>query len=87
MESEVQAGIELFKKECEKILPGISIVIPVRPTAGAFLVSFSFDGFRTYGTIHEDDFADWGEGTDLLALRRQAEQFITKWREGKKSPH
>ncbi len=65
MEEEVKAGIEKFREAREQSLPGIKIVIPVRPTAAAFLVSFTFNGTRTYSTILEDDFADWGEATGL----------------------
>jgi hypothetical protein len=62
MEDEVKAGIEKFKAECSRQLPGISLVIPVRPTGANFLVSLTFNGQRSYLTIHEDDFAEWGEG-------------------------
>ncbi|MBN8555892.1 MAG: hypothetical protein J0L93_10645 [Deltaproteobacteria bacterium] len=61
MEEEVKVGIENFRKECEKRWAGIQLVIPVRPTGGNFLISFTLMGFRTYGTVHEDDFADFGE--------------------------
>jgi hypothetical protein len=63
MEDEVKAGIEKFKAECSRQLPGISLVIPVRPTGANFLVSLTYHGQRSYITIHEDDFAEWGEGS------------------------
>lgn len=61
MEIDVSQGIELFKSHLASKLHGATIVIPVRPTGGAFLVSVTHQGFRTYLTIHEDDFADWGD--------------------------
>jgi hypothetical protein len=63
MEDEVKAGIEKFKAECSRQLPGISLVIPVRPTGANFLISLTYNGQRSYVTIHEDDFAEWGEGS------------------------
>lgn len=65
MEEEVKAGIDKFKAECARLLPGVSIVIPVRPTGANFLISFTYQGHRTYRTIHEDDFADWGEADGI----------------------
>jgi hypothetical protein len=78
MEEEVKAGIEKFKAECSRILQGVHLVVPIRPTGGAFLVSFTHDGIRTYGTIHEDDFADWGEGQNLEAMKTCAKESIQK---------
>jgi hypothetical protein len=83
MEAETQLGIDLFKAECEKVLPGCALVIPTKPTGGAFLVSITSEGFRTYATILEDDFADWGEGNNLLALRREALALVNKWKSAK----
>jgi hypothetical protein len=64
MEDEVKAGIEKFKAECSRQLPGIALVIPVRPTGANFLVSLTYNGQRSYITIHEDDFAEWGENSE-----------------------
>ena len=83
MESEVKAGIDRFRDACEKILPGIVLVVPVKPTQGAFLVSFSHEGFRTYGTIKEDDFADWGEFSDHPEMLKMAGQCVRKLLDGK----
>ena len=65
MESEVQAGLAKLRAECERQLPGIQLVIPVKSTQANFLVSFTYNGQRTYATIHEDDLADWGEANDV----------------------
>jgi hypothetical protein len=65
MEEEVKAGIAKFQEECTRLWPGVQLVIPVRPTGSNFLVSFTWNGFRTYGTIHEDDFADLGETNEM----------------------
>ncbi|MDB5038466.1 MAG: hypothetical protein JWQ35_1994 [Bacteriovoracaceae bacterium] len=78
MEEEVKSGIERFKAECEKRLPTIKLVIPIRPTGGAFLVSFTHNGVRTSGTIHEDDFADWGEGTNIDAMVSVVKDSVNK---------
>jgi hypothetical protein len=78
MEEEVKAGIDKFKAECEAELPGVTFVIPSRPTQGAYLVSFTFQGFRTYATIKEDDFADWGEGISTASDMRQEVLKITE---------
>ncbi len=79
MEEEIKTGIHKFQTECERLLPGIKLVIPVRPTQGAFLVSFSHGGQRTYGTISEDSFAVWGESNAAdTELKTQAQQFVSK---------
>jgi hypothetical protein len=62
METEVALGIEAFRKACSERWPGVQIVIPVRPTGANYLISLTWNGLRSYTTIHEDDFADWGEG-------------------------
>lgn len=64
MEPEVKAGIERFREALESECPGIQLVIPVRPTGANFLISLTSEGMRTYITIHEDDFADWGEASE-----------------------
>ena len=81
MEDEVKAGIQKFKAECSRQLPGISLVIPVRPTGANFLVSLTYEGQRTYLTIHEDDFADWGEAA---SDDRSIENFVREALENKK---
>jgi len=79
VEEEVKAGIQRFKEECERQLPGIALVIPVRPTQASYLVSFSFQGQRTYGTVHEDDFADWGEGLETQhSLSQEVAKYVAK---------
>jgi hypothetical protein len=78
MEEEVKAGIDKFKAACAEKLPAIKIVIPVRATGGAFLVSFTHEGERTYGTIAEDDFADWGEEQNLESMQKLVTSFIEK---------
>ena len=79
MEAEVKAGIEKFKAECERQLPGIVLVIPVRPTGANYLISLTHEGHRTYTTIHEDDFADWGENVEQAAsLKGVVNDVITK---------
>ena len=83
MESEVKVGIERFREACEQILPGIQIVVPSRATGGAFLVSFSHEGFRTYGTIKEDDFADWGEENAHPIMLKTARESVRKLLAGK----
>ena len=83
MESEVKAGIDRFRAACEQILPGVQLVIPTRSTGGAFLVSFSHEGFRTYSTIKEDDFADWGEEDAHPIMLKTARDSIRKLLEGK----
>ncbi len=82
MEEEVKAGIEKFRAECQATLAGIELVVPVRPTGGAFLVSFTYQGVRTYGTIQEDDFADWGEGLNLERLKKITAESIEKLLKG-----
>ncbi len=83
MDPEVKAGIDRFKVTCEQILPGVKLVIPVRPTQGAFLISFSHEGFRTYGTLKEDDFAEWGDLANHPNMLKQASLYIRKLLEGK----
>lgn len=78
MEEEVKAGIEKFQAKCADLLPGCRVVIPVRPTGGAFLISLSHQEIRTYGTIHEDDFADWGENLNLNTLQTAVKDLIKK---------
>lgn len=79
MEDEIKAGIEKFKAECERQCPGIALVIPTRPTGANFLISFTSSGMRTYGTIHEDDFADWGEASGTPeGLIARATEYIQK---------
>lgn len=78
MEEDVQRGIDAFKKECEVLRPGIQIVIPIRPTQGAFLVSLTYLGQRTYGTIHEDDFADWGDQSETQASMKSTVESLIK---------
>jgi hypothetical protein len=79
MEDEVKTGIEKFRAECERKRPGVVLVIPVRPTQGAFLVSFTHSGMRTYGTIQEDQFADWGEATGVPEeLQKTVELYLQK---------
>jgi len=78
MEDEVKAGIEKFHSECSRQLPGISLVIPVRPTGANFLVSLTYQGVRTYVTIHEDDFAEWGESSQTSSdLTRYVQDLLT----------
>lgn len=81
MEEEIKAGIEKFKSECAALLPGVALVIPVRPTGANFLVSLTHEGQRTYVTIHEDDFADWGEASDSAAVKTAASTAIRKLKE------
>lgn len=83
MEPEVKVGIDRFREACEQILAGIQLVIPQRPTGGAFLVSLSHEGFRTYSTIKEDDFADWGEEEAHPVMLKTARDLIRKLLQGK----
>ncbi len=83
MDPEVKAGIERFRQACEQILPGIQLVVPVRSTGGAFLISFSHQGFRTYATLKEDDLADWGEEVNHPVMLKSARSYVRKLLEGK----
>jgi len=80
MEKEIKVGIEKFKSACSLLLPGVTFVVPVRPTGANFLVSLTHKGQRTYVTIHEDDFADWGESEDLSLVKEAANLAIQKLR-------
>lgn len=78
MEDEVKLGIDRFTTSTQQALPGVELVIPVKASSANFLISLTYQGHRTYITIHEDDFADWGEGRDLDKLEASVSNSIKK---------
>lgn len=70
--------MEAFQKGCKDALPGVTLVIPVRPTGAQFLISLTLNENRTYVTIHEDDFADWGDGLRQEDLQTRVREAVSK---------
>jgi hypothetical protein len=63
---EFDAGKEKFLQVVKSIDPAVEIVIPVVPSRGIFLVSFTKAGQRKFLTISEDDILDLTEDPDIL---------------------
>ena len=63
---EFDAGKEKFLQVVKSIDPAVEIVIPVVPSRGIFLISFTKAGQRKFLTISEDDILDLTEDPDIL---------------------
>jgi len=63
---EFDAGKEKFLQVVKSIDPAVEIVIPVVPSRGIFLISFTKAGQRKFLTISEDDILDLPEDPDIL---------------------
>ena len=63
---EFDGGKEKFLQVVKSIDPAVEVVIPVVPSRGLFLVSFTQAGPRKFLTISEDDILDLPEDPDIL---------------------
>ena len=63
---EFDGGKEKFLQVVKSIDPAVEVVIPVVPSRGIFLVSFTKAGQRKFLTISEDDILDLTGDPDIL---------------------
>jgi hypothetical protein len=63
---EFDEGKEKFLQIVKSIDPAVEVVIPVVPSRGMFLISFSKAGQRKFLTISEDDILDLPEDAGIL---------------------
>jgi len=63
---EFDEGKEKFLQVVKSIDPAVEVVIPVVPSRGMFLISFSKAGQRKFLTISEDDILDLPEDAGIL---------------------
>jgi hypothetical protein len=63
---EFDEGKEKFLQVVKSIDPAVEVVIPVVPSRGMFLISFSKAGQRKFLTISEDDILDLTEDAGIL---------------------
>jgi len=63
---EFDEGKEKFLQVVKSIDPSVEVVIPVVPSLGMFLISFSKAGQRKFLTISEDDILDLPEDAGIL---------------------
>ena len=63
---EFDAGKEKFLQVVKSLDPAVEIVIPVVPSRGIFLISFTKAGQRKFLTVSEDDILDLPEDPDIL---------------------
>jgi len=63
---EFDEGKEKFLQVVKSIDPTVEVVIPVVPSRGMFLISFSKAGQRKFLTISEDDILDLTEDAGIL---------------------
>ncbi len=63
---EFDGGKEKFLQVVKSIDPAVEVVIPVVPSRGIFLISFTKAGRRKFLTISEDDILDLPEDADIL---------------------
>lgn len=63
---EFDEGKEKFLQVVKSIDPSVEVVMPVTPSRGMFLVSFTKAGQRKFLTISEDDILDLTEDPDIL---------------------
>jgi len=64
--AEFDEGKEKFLQVVKSIDPAVEVVIPVVPSRGMFLISFSKAGQRKFLTISEDDILDLPEDAGIL---------------------
>ncbi len=63
---EFDEGKEKFLQVVKGLDPSVEVVMPVTPSRGLFLVSFTKAGQRTFLTVSEDDILDLPENADIL---------------------
>ncbi|MBI3808935.1 MAG: hypothetical protein HY284_00535 [Nitrospirae bacterium] len=63
---EFDEGKEKFLQVVKSIDPAVDVVIPVVPSRGIFLISFTKSGRRKFLTVSEDDILDLPEDADIL---------------------
>ncbi len=63
---EFDEGKEKFLHIVKSIDPSVEVVMPVTPSRGMFLISFTKAGQRKFLTVSEDDILDLPEDADIL---------------------
>ena len=63
---EFDGGKEKFLQLVKNIDPAVEVVMPVTPSRGIFLISFTKAGQRKFLTVSEDDILDLPEDADIL---------------------
>ncbi len=63
---EFDEGKEKFLHIVKSIDPSVDVVMPVTPSRGMFLISFTKAGQRKFLTVSEDDILDLPEDADIL---------------------
>jgi hypothetical protein len=63
---EFDEGKEKFLQVVKSIDPSVEVVMPVTPSRGIFLISFTKAGQRKFLTVSEDDILDLPEDPDIL---------------------
>lgn len=63
---EFDGGKEKFLQLVKSIDPAVEVVMPVTPSRGIFLISFTKAGQRKFLTVSEDDILDLPEDADIL---------------------
>jgi hypothetical protein len=63
---EFDEGKEKFLQVVKSIDPSVEVVMPVTPSRGMFLISFTKAGQRKFLTVSEDDILDLTEDPDIL---------------------
>ena len=63
---EFDDGKEKFLQVVKGIDPSVEVVMPVTPSRGMFLISFTKAGQRKFLTVSEDDILDLMEDPDIL---------------------
>ena len=63
---EFDEGKEKFLQVVKSIDSAVEVVIPVVPSRGMFLISFTKAGQRKFLTVSEDDILDLQEDPDIL---------------------
>lgn len=59
-------GKETFLQVVKSLDPAVEVVMPVTPSRGLFLISFTKAGQRKFLTVSEDDILDLPEAPDIL---------------------
>jgi hypothetical protein len=63
---EFDEGKEKFLEVVKGIDPSVEVVMPVTPSRGMFLISFTKAGQRKFLTVSEDDILDLPEDAGIL---------------------
>lgn len=63
---EMEAGKQKFLELVRGIDQSVQVVVPVTPSNGLFLISFTKGANRKFITIPEDDIVDLPEEADIL---------------------